>query len=228
MTINAEYKPNFPRSFAKEHFVSTRKLQQISLFPRPNFHINAEVESLTLFIQFRSINFEKKRALAFFLAVELLTSQKSVAVLSSRPVISIKIRKGILVGCRVTLRKDNFFDFIDLLGRTIPRRESFKVPNTLTRFRSRIIAETTNDAVQKSLIQIGRRKSESQRRFSSSSIRHRAGENFVIAELPLFPPFEIGLGLHPDISFVNLSFNFTVRTVEERAFILRSIKIPAV
>lgn len=228
MATNTGNKPTFPCSFTKEHFVSTLKLQQVSLFPHPNFHTNVGVESLTLFIQFRSISFEKKRALAFFLAVELLTSQKSVAVLSNRPVRSIKIRKGMLVGCRVTIRKTNFFEFVDLLSITIPRRESLKLPNTLTRFRSIIASEIIIDTTQKNLIQFGRRKSENQIRLSNLSTRRTTGENFSIAELQLFPPFEIGLGLHPDISSVSLSFNFTARTVEERAFILRSIKIPSV
>jgi hypothetical protein len=220
MISKAQPKIDFPRSFAKEHFASTLKLQQVSLFPHPNFHKSVDVKSVTLFIQFRSINFEKKRALPFFLAIELRTSQKSVAVLANRPVISIKIRKGILVGCRVTLRKTNFFEFIDLLYRTIPRRESFKIANTLTRFRSLISIEAGNNSIQESLLKSGRIKSENQRRLTTFSARRTTGENSVISELPLFPPFERGLGLHPDISSMNLSFTFTARTVEERAFLL--------
>jgi len=216
----------FPRSFVKEHFDSNVKLQQLSLFPYSNSKSIVELNSLTFFRQFRSINFEKKRALPFFLTIELLTSQKSIAVLASRPVRSRKIRKGILVGCRVTLRNASFFDFVDLLSRTVPRRESFKRSNTLTRFRGIILNEFATESIQKTRLFSGRRKSENQIRLTINTARRTTGENFSLGELPLFPPFERGLGLHPDITSINLSFSFTARTVEERLFLLRTVKLP--
>lgn len=225
-SIVAQTNSVFPHSFVQEHFNSTVKLQQASVFPYPNSHKIVEFFSLTFYIQFRSINFEKKRALPFFLTVELLTSQKSIAVLANRPVISIKVRKGILVGCRVTLRKANFFEFVDLLSRTIPRIESLKRTNTLTRFRLKLGEQYSNETIQKAILNSGRRKSENQIRFSDLSNRHRTGENFSFGELPLFPPFEIGLGLHPDVNSISLSINFNARTVEERIFLLRTIKFP--
>ncbi len=66
-----------------ENFTNT-KLHQSTAFPYATPHINANFQSATVSFRFRSILFDKKRALPFFLAVELLTQQKAVAVLARR------------------------------------------------------------------------------------------------------------------------------------------------
>ena len=58
--------------------------------------------------------------------MELLTNQKCVATISSKNVILWKLRKDSLVGCKVTLRKHNLYEFIDNLYITLPRMEKFK------------------------------------------------------------------------------------------------------
>jgi large subunit ribosomal protein L5 len=58
--------------------------------------------------------------------LELLTKQKCIATLSTRNLISWKLRKGMLVGCKVTLRKQKLDDFFDTLILTLPRMEKFK------------------------------------------------------------------------------------------------------
>lgn len=119
--------PNIDR-FAEEDFYN-QKLHAISIFPYTNLHTRGSIKRLVLNFSFKEINFSKKKALPFFLAVELLTRQKCIATLSSRNLASWKLRKGMLVGCKVTLRKKKLEDFFDSLSLTLPRMDKFKFLN---------------------------------------------------------------------------------------------------
>ena len=59
-------------------------LHQITIFPQATVQNQNGLEYIILSFRFRSIEFNKKRALPFFLAIELLTHRKCVASLSSR------------------------------------------------------------------------------------------------------------------------------------------------
>ena len=50
--------------------------------------------------------------------------------------------------------------------------------------------------------------------------------NILLTELFLFYPIELGLGLHPDVQKMRISFKFTAFSMEERFFFLRQSKIP--
>ena len=68
---------------AEEDFFN-QNLHAISLFPYINVQSRAKISRLVLNFSFRDIDFSKKKALPFFLAMELLTKQKCIATLSSR------------------------------------------------------------------------------------------------------------------------------------------------
>ena len=70
-----------PRAENKKY---NQTLHQRIIFPTLNPKNNGSLNCLVLSFRFRSIAFNKKRALPFFLAIELLTQQKCVASLSSR------------------------------------------------------------------------------------------------------------------------------------------------
>lgn len=56
-----------------------------------------------------------------------ITGQKAVATISKKDIASFKLRKGMPVGARVTLRNDNMFEFLDRLTATaLPRIRDFK------------------------------------------------------------------------------------------------------
>ncbi len=74
---------NFPTS---EHKKYNLALHQRSAFPFVNSYSKGNLSNVVLSFRFRSIEFSKKRALPFFLAIELLTHRKCVASLSSRNV----------------------------------------------------------------------------------------------------------------------------------------------
>ena len=64
------------------------------------------------------------------MAVEEMSSiagQKAVKTLSTKDVSNFKLRKNMPIGCRVTLRRENMYDFLDrLITITLPRTRDFQ------------------------------------------------------------------------------------------------------
>ncbi len=59
--------------------------------------------------------------------LELIAGQKAVITRASRSVASFKLREGWPVGCKVTLRGDRMYDFIErLVNIAIPRERDFR------------------------------------------------------------------------------------------------------
>lgn len=119
---------NYPAiSRFKEKVIYDQQLHAVTIFPYNNIYRTTNFFKLILNFSLKDVGFNKKKALPFFLAMELLTNQKCVATISSKNVILWKLRKDSLVGCKVTLRKYNLYEFLDSLYITIPRMEKFKV-----------------------------------------------------------------------------------------------------
>ena len=183
-------------SIVSEHIKYNQTLHQITLFPYINTFNQVKAFNLILSFRFRSIAFNKKRALPFFLAIELLTNRKCVVSLSSRNVQIWKIRKGRLVGCKVTLRNEDLNNFINMLSFVFSRIEKF---------------QPSNDFFIKN--------------FTKKAINY-PNFRFNLNELVLFYPIELGLGLHTDIQQLQFNIIFNTFSIEERFFILRYYKIP--
>lgn len=182
-----------------EHSRYNLSLYQTTIFPHEHTHRTSSMTKVVLSFRFRPIEFSKKRSLLFFLALELLTSKKAIASLSSRNRQSWKVRKGRLVGCKVTLRKESLYEFIDTLLLTFPRREKL-YPFTFSAF------NLTGQLKKK--------------------IKQGGSVSFRFGELVLFYPIEIAIGLHPDLSYLHRACNFSSLTMEERFFHLRSFAFP--
>ena len=94
-------------------------------------HINCitlpKIESVTLNFAIKESVISTKKILAPLLALELVTGQKGVVTKSKKDLIRYKIRKGMIVGCKVNLRnKENLFSFLEkLVSMTLPRIRYF-------------------------------------------------------------------------------------------------------
>ena len=56
-----------------------------------------------------------------------IVGQKAVRTISTKDVSNFKLRKGMPIGCRVTLRRDRMFDFLDrLIAVSLPRTRDFQ------------------------------------------------------------------------------------------------------
>ncbi|MEG0841694.1 MAG: 50S ribosomal protein L5 [Erysipelotrichaceae bacterium] len=61
-----------------------------------------------------------------------ITGQKPVVTKAKRSIANFKLREGMAIGCKVTLRKDKMYDFLDkLMNISLPRVRDFRgVPKT--------------------------------------------------------------------------------------------------
>lgn len=57
----------------------------------------------------------------------MITGQKAVKTVAKKPISNFKIREGYEVGCRVTVRGDRMYDFLDrLINISLPRVRDFR------------------------------------------------------------------------------------------------------
>ena len=173
-----------------------RDLLNITMFPSINVMNKLKFFKGTLNFSLKEVGFNKKKALVFFLAIELLTNQKCIATLSSKNVLTWKLRKGALVGCKVTLRKKNLSEFFDTISIAVPRMENFKM---LSLAKSKRLKGSNNDA----------------NTFS-----------FALNELVMFHPFELGLGINTEVLKADFKLSFSTYNRSEQIFLLTNSKIP--
>jgi len=59
--------------------------------------------------------------------LSIITGQKPVITKAKKSIASFKLRKGVPVGCKVTLRRDRMYEFLDrLISIALPRIRDFK------------------------------------------------------------------------------------------------------
>ena len=109
----------------KNNYYQT-ELEMLTKFNMLNNLSQTKLNKIILNFSFKNILFNEKKVLPFFLALELITGQKASVSIAKKPVVILKIHKGMLTGCKVTLRKKQLFKFLDYLLLALPRSENFK------------------------------------------------------------------------------------------------------
>ncbi len=71
-----------------EEYQYQTNLISATMFPYMHLQTQVNYRELQLNFSFKDIEFNKKRALAFFMGLELLTNQKCVATLSAKNVLA--------------------------------------------------------------------------------------------------------------------------------------------
>jgi len=84
MLISQNKKNEFMLCSIKEHVYFNQELHYITAISTINKYQKSFIASIIVSFNFKSISFTKKKTLPFFLALELITNQKSVASLSNR------------------------------------------------------------------------------------------------------------------------------------------------
>lgn len=73
---------------------------------------------------------DKKLIEASIRELTLITGQKAVPTFSKRDISNFKLRKGMAIGAKVTLRGDRMYEFLDrLIASALPRIRDFKGVN---------------------------------------------------------------------------------------------------
>jgi ribosomal protein L5 len=187
----------------EEDRIYQRNLLNITLFPYINNMAQAKIYNSILNFSLKEVNFNKKKALVFFFALELLTNQKCIATISSKNVLAWKLRKGALVGCKVTLRRLNLAGFLDNMALALPRMENFKEIATLSKLHSKHNFYKNDEF--------------------SGRIQKIA---FPLIELVMFHTIELGLGVNTEVRKADIQFSFSSYNPLEQIFLLTSCQIP--
>ena len=117
ISYNLRYKDNY-------NYIST--IDALTKFNLTTIHSQPKILKLILTFNFKIISFTEKKMIPFILALELLTSQKAAVTVSKKAVVTLKIRKGAFVGCKITLRNLNFYYFLDYLNLALSRSKTFQ------------------------------------------------------------------------------------------------------
>ncbi len=114
--------PNYKKKYLDEvrpHLMKTFGLSTVMQVPK--------IEKVTLNIGLGNAKENKKALQAALDELMLITGQKPVITKAKKDVSNFKIRKGFPVGCKVTLRKDYMYEFLErLCAIALPRTRDFR------------------------------------------------------------------------------------------------------
>ena len=98
-----------------------------------NKEILNNCNKIVLNFSFKEIDFNKKRAIPFFIILEMIALQTVYGKRSNKIVLMLDIKKNSFVGCKVTLRRENLYLFIDNFVNYITRIQNvnYNVKNLL-------------------------------------------------------------------------------------------------
>lgn len=70
-----------------------------------------KIQKIILNFGVKEAVFNTKKILVSFLALQIITKKKSLLRYSKKPVMILKVRKGMVIGCKTTLRKKSLNEF---------------------------------------------------------------------------------------------------------------------
>lgn len=111
----------------KEYYASEVVPAMVKKFGYKNI---MEVPKLDKIVVNRGVGEAKENAKVLETCIkelETITGQKAVATKSKKSVANFKIREGMAIGCKVTLRGDRMYEFLDrLVNLSLPRVRDFR------------------------------------------------------------------------------------------------------
>ena len=103
----------------RPHLMKTFNLSTVMQVPK--------IEKITLNVGLGNAKENKKALQAALDELMLITGQKPVITKAKKDVSNFKVRKGFPVGCKVTLRKDYMYEFLErLCAVALPRTRDFR------------------------------------------------------------------------------------------------------
>jgi len=110
----------------KHYYKSIIKHESINKFFYKNLNNLPKIKKITLNLGCNTNSYNLKNLATIALSLELVAKQKGKITLLKSSKISVKIRKGYPVGCKITLRKNTMHDFFfKLLTDTLPKIKHF-------------------------------------------------------------------------------------------------------
>tara|TARA_B100001094_G_scaffold132272_1_gene128117 strand:- start:178 stop:717 length:540 start_codon:yes stop_codon:yes gene_type:complete len=110
-----------------ESFVTEIKPSLISHFGYKNVMQVPKVDKIVLNMGVGEASQDKKKIESAFNEMTLISGQKPIVTRARKSIASFKLRDGMVVGCKVTLRGDKMFEFLDrLINIALPRVRDFR------------------------------------------------------------------------------------------------------
>lgn len=109
------------------HYNKIVRPDLISRFVYKNPRQIPQMKHVSLHISLKEAVQDPKALHTAMLALELISGQRGVWVYAKKSVSSFQLRKGSPIGCKVTLRRERMFSFLDYLTTVIlPKSRDFK------------------------------------------------------------------------------------------------------
>lgn len=99
----------------KNHYKSVITYDLLTKLHYKNIFEVPKITKICLNIGFKNANIEKKKLINILVLLKLITNQKPVVTQSKKNNIFLKIKKNSIIGCKVTLRKNNIYVFLEKL-----------------------------------------------------------------------------------------------------------------
>ncbi len=111
----------------QEHYTSTVKPALIEEFAYANAMQAPRLEKIVLNMGVGEASQDKKKIESAYEEMTLIAGQKPVITKARRSIAAFKLRDGMIVGCKVTLRGERMFEFLDrLVTVAMPRIRDFR------------------------------------------------------------------------------------------------------
>ena len=111
----------------KEHYETTVKPNLVKQFGYKNVMSAPKIEKIVLNIGVNGAVQDQKKVTAAANEMGLITGQKPVITKAKKSIAGFKLREGMPLGCKVTLRKDRMYEFLDrLVTVALPRVRDFR------------------------------------------------------------------------------------------------------
>ena len=111
----------------KEYYEQTIKPQLIKDFSYENPMMAPKLEKIVLNMGIGSAVQDKKQVEIALQEMSEITGQKAVSTSAKTSISTFKLREGMKIGCKVTLRKDRMYEFLDrLINIAMPRIRDFR------------------------------------------------------------------------------------------------------
>lgn len=111
----------------KEHYETTVKPNMVKQFGYKNVMSAPKIEKIVLNIGVNGAVQDQKKVAAAANEMGLIAGQKPVITKAKKSIAGFKLREGMPLGCKVTLRKDRMYEFLDrLVTVALPRVRDFR------------------------------------------------------------------------------------------------------
>lgn len=111
----------------QEHYISTVKPNLIKEFGYKNAMQAPRLDKIVINMGVGEGALDKKKVVAAAEELALIAGQKAVITKAKKSIAAFKLRDGMTVGCKVTLRRQRMYEFLDrLITIALPRVRDFR------------------------------------------------------------------------------------------------------